>query len=78
MGSLSKTASTQTANAHPVAVAAGRTPVLVKDKSRIPDIFPDPSPDEPEDLISMERAVEDHVAGAPQSDDLTMVFLVAK
>ncbi len=35
-------------------------------------------PNEPDDLVSMERAVENHVDGAPQSDDLTMVFLAAK
>ena len=32
---------------------------------------------DPADLKSMEIAVEHHVAGAPQSDDLTMVFLEA-
>lgn len=77
---------TQTGNTHPVAVstsavAAATTPFL---SLRRPRPFesspcgPDLSPDEPEDLLSMERAVEIHVDGAPQSDDLTMVFLVAK
>ena len=72
---------TQTANAYPVAVSSEQTPILAGDKLQIVDISPcgpNIAPDEPEDLLSMERAVEDHVAGAPQSDDLTMVFLAAK
>jgi serine phosphatase RsbU (regulator of sigma subunit) len=74
-------APTQTANAHPVTVAAGQTAVMASDKLKLVELSPcgpDIAPDEPEDLVSMERAVEDHVAGAPQSDDLTMVFLAAK
>jgi sigma-B regulation protein RsbU (phosphoserine phosphatase) len=35
------------------------------------------SVDEPEDLKSIERAVEAHVDGAPQSDDLTLVYVCA-
>lgn len=37
-----------------------------------------PLGDDPIDLLSMERAVEDHVDGASPSDDLTMVFLAVK
>lgn len=33
--------------------------------------------DDSEDLESIERAVQDHVAGAPPSDDLTIVYLCA-
>lgn len=33
--------------------------------------------DEPEDLKTIERAVQNHVAGAPPSDDLTIVYLSA-
>jgi hypothetical protein len=54
---------------------------MASDKLKLVELSPcgpDIAPDEPEDLVSMERAVEDHVAGAPQSDDLTMVFLAAK
>lgn len=75
---LGETSMTQTTNAQPIAVSAGRTPVLASANSQTADVFPDIASDEPEDLISMERAVEDHVAGAPQSDDLTMVFLAAR
>ena len=39
---------------------------------------PELSPDEPEDLLTMERAVADHVGKAPQSDDLTIVYLAAR
>lgn len=39
---------------------------------------PEPPADEPVDLLSMERAVENHVDGASPSDDLTMVFLAVK
>jgi sigma-B regulation protein RsbU (phosphoserine phosphatase) len=38
---------------------------------------PSISIDEPEDLKSIERAVHDHVGDAPQSDDLTIVYLAA-
>jgi sigma-B regulation protein RsbU (phosphoserine phosphatase) len=81
IGLVGKPPSTKTANTHPVAVSAGQTAVLADDKLHLTDISPcgpGIAPDEPEDLLSMERAVEDHVAGAPQSDDLTMVFLAAK
>ncbi len=37
-----------------------------------------PPEDDPIDLLSMERAVENHVDGASPSDDLTMVFLAVK
>lgn len=78
---LGEISTTQTTNAQAVAVSADQMPVLAEDKLQIVDISPcgpGIAPDEPEDLVSMERAVEDHVAGAPQSDDLTMVFLAAK
>ena len=78
---FSEVTSTQTANAHPIAVVAGQTAVMAADKLKLVELSPcgpDIAQDEPEDLVSMERAVEDHVAGAPQSDDLTMVFLAAK
>ena len=35
------------------------------------------SADEPEDLRSIERAVAGHVGDAPQSDDLTIVYVAA-
>ena len=94
LGSIAQiVAPTQTANAHPVAVSAravsARQATVIADKKQGVESVPcassvasslasDLASDEPEDLLSMERAVEDHVAGAPQSDDLTMVFLVAK
>lgn len=43
-----------------------------------PACAPDLSEDEPEDLKTMERAVQNHVGDAPQSDDLTIVYLAAK
>jgi serine phosphatase RsbU (regulator of sigma subunit) len=39
---------------------------------------PELSADEPEDLKIIERAVAAHVGSAPQSDDLTIVYLSAK
>lgn len=38
---------------------------------------PGPSTEEPEDLKSIERAVQTHVGDAPQSDDLTIVYVGA-
>lgn len=35
-------------------------------------------PIEPDDMMEIERAVSDHVGDAPQSDDLTIVYLAAK
>lgn len=39
---------------------------------------PDASVDEPEDMITIERAIQSHVGDAEQSDDLTIVYLAAK
>jgi hypothetical protein len=39
---------------------------------------PEASENEPEDLKIIERAVAAHVGAAPQSDDLTIVYLSAK
>lgn len=39
---------------------------------------PECSADDPEDLKRIERAVAEHVGSAPQSDDLTIVYLAAK
>lgn len=83
---LGEESPTQTSSAANVAVAstavsAKQTPVLAANKVRLTEISPcgpGIAPDEPADLLSLERAVEIHVAGAPQSDDLTMVYLAAK
>ena len=43
-----------------------------------PACAPDLTAEDPDDLKWMELAVRSHVAGAPQSDDLTIVYLSAK
>lgn len=68
----------------PAAPAAGSTPGAKADakkaqsKSKISSsCAPGPCVDEPEDLKNIERAVALHVGSAPQSDDLTIVYLSA-
>jgi sigma-B regulation protein RsbU (phosphoserine phosphatase) len=53
----------------------------VASEDRLGDLDPcDPSPSaiEPEDLRTLDVAVHEHVGDAPQSDDLTIVYLSAK
>jgi sigma-B regulation protein RsbU (phosphoserine phosphatase) len=72
-------ANTKSQAPKPVAISAEQTPALDPCKPQLVAHCGAPLDiEEPADLISMERAVENHVDGAPQSDDLTMVFLVAK
>ena len=51
--------------------------IPVRNGQRQSPCEPGPSSDEPEDLKSIERAVQNHVGDAPQSDDLTIVYVAA-
>lgn len=57
---------------------ASRKPLGPRKMSDIPSGAPVIVVPEPEDLLTMERAVADHVGKAPQSDDLTIVYLAAR
>jgi sigma-B regulation protein RsbU (phosphoserine phosphatase) len=59
-------------------LAAGRSRAMKLQLSKNPSDTTEPEQEDPEDLKTMERAVQSHVNGAPQSDDLTIVYLAAK
>lgn len=57
---------------------AKAVPVEVAARVNESPCSPESSPVDPDDLKSIEQAVHEHVGDAPQSDDLTIVYLAAK